>query len=338
MYVYIDHRFWKQIECHEIHFRDANHPVKKITHNSDIFDLISISHVGKNIENTKENHIYALLDDEYFQICSFDIFHQTQTAFSIQELHAYIEEKAAFAKTQYHIADKCLFHYLDTIYVNWEKSQFLLWKTWILFFRLSFIFIKNQCTSQLRIQRWSLIQQQRITIYPHSFCTLDFLQNTLHKDSFYILYMFDSHIKLIHVQKWFYRDCQKMNLGIDMLKQIYKDNGIFEYFFAKKEDVIDQALTLEIIIQSVQFFVHMMCKWMASFIDTNNDLILLSPLSTNPFFQQELIASYKEHINWYILPFHSSPLLKDFWKKRSPDEMDLLVFLNTYEQIDRKII
>lgn len=151
-----------------------------------------------------------------------------------------------------------------------------------------------------------------LQILPASFCTMHFIKKTLQKDSFYLLYIYDSYVKLLHIHQGFYRDIQKVNIGSDMLKQIYQDNGIFEYFYASGAEIKEQPLIRDIVYQSVDFFTQMLSKRLGDYIAKENDLILISSLTKNICFQEKFNERYNHYINGYILPFHSSTQLEKF--------------------------
>lgn len=177
-----------------------------------------------------------------------------------------------------------------------------------------------------------------LRVYPDSFFTIDFIKKELGKDSFYVLYMHQSYAKLIHVYNGFYRVVETMNLGVEMLRQIYKDNGIMHFFYTKRDEINAQPLVKDIIMTSVDFFTEMLSKWLGEFITKENDLILISPLTTNSFFQESFNKRYNHYINGFILPFHHSNKLKTFDRNRTPDEMDILTFVNTRSDVEAKLL
>lgn len=90
----------------------------------------------------------------------------------------------------------------------------------------------------------------------------------------------------------------------------------------------------DIVLQSVDFFTEMLSKWLMEFITKENDLILISPLTQNSFFQESFNKWYNHYINGYILPFHHSEKLETYGRQWSPDEMNILTFLNTKNEVE----
>lgn len=105
------------------------------------------------------------------------------------------------------------------------------------FFRLSFVCLQRQVYNVFTMAK-GVKGCSNLRVYPDSFFTIDFIKKELYKDSFYLLYMHQSYAKLIHVSNGFYRLVETMNLGVDMLKQIYKDNGIIQLFYEKREEIM----------------------------------------------------------------------------------------------------
>ncbi|MBQ2600517.1 hypothetical protein II582_04025 [bacterium] len=59
---------------------------------------------------------------------------------------------------------------------------------------------------------------------PQSFHTTLFLRNNLKRENFNLLYITESGAKIIKIKNSFYDSVNVINLGLNSLKQMYKDN------------------------------------------------------------------------------------------------------------------
>jgi hypothetical protein len=280
---------------------------------------------------------YFFLREEYFDLYSFDIFQEFDTPCTRADLESITREKRLTIQQEYDSAAVELFHYVDVVYEQWLRKEHVMWTKGSVFFRISFVCLQQHMHSKFTMAKWAKWCRD-IRVYPDSFFTIDFIKKELGKDSFYLLYMHQSYAKLIHVSNGFYRMVETMNLGVEMLKQIYKDNGVIQFFYTKRDEINAQPLVKDIVITSVDFFTEMLSKWLGEFITRENDLILISPLTTNSYFQESFNKRYNHYINGFILPFHHSDNLQTFNRNRTPDEMDILTFVNTKNDIEAKLL
>lgn len=82
-----------------------------------------------------------------------------------------------------------------------------------------------------------------------------------------------------------------------MLKETYADNNIVDLFYATDDQLDSHPLVKDIVYQSVDFFTQMLAKRLRQYIDQENDLILISSLTKNIFFQKQFNKWYNHFIN-----------------------------------------
>jgi hypothetical protein len=104
--------------------------------------------------------------------------------------------------------------------------------------------------------------QKNLEIIPESFQTINFLKNTVNNDNFLLLYIRDSHCKGVLVEKGFYKRIESINLGVNALMQMYKDNGISKYRYKQYEEIENNPFAKNLVIQTLEFYSQMLCKWM----------------------------------------------------------------------------
>ena len=135
MQLLYDMWFWQKRVCHVI--EKIWNIIQKDIQEQVIFDVLA--------EQTSQNSdIYVLLEHEHFDFVSFDIMESTwDEIFGIQKLEQHIQEKLWYIKSEYGFSQAPLLQFLDTAFVNWEKTDFILGKRWHIFFRISFVFSRN---------------------------------------------------------------------------------------------------------------------------------------------------------------------------------------------------
>jgi hypothetical protein len=72
-------------------------------------------------------HIF-LLDDQRFAFFSYDIQFTSDKKITLADIQAMVQEKLFKAEKQ--TREKFLFSHIDSILVNWEEKQFLIWESW----------------------------------------------------------------------------------------------------------------------------------------------------------------------------------------------------------------
>ncbi len=300
--------------------------------NTTIFD--------STIENVLANHKieeiqYAFLNENKFKIYNFDIFENFDKKITIENIDKIIEQKLFEIYKKFGQFNTFAFYTINNILINWQPKKYLIWESWLVFFKLSFYFLKPEILQQYQLKFPKNFKL--INFFPNSLFTIKFIQESLKKQSFFLLYIDDSVSKLVQVYNWFYKQIEFVNIWINMLKDTYQENNIFDLFFATEKELEFHPLVKDIVYQSVDFFTQMLAKWLRQYINQNNDLILISSLSRNIFFQKQFNKRYNHFINWFILPFSYSNTLNVFNKKRDPQELNILTFLNYLPDLNKII-
>jgi hypothetical protein len=223
--------------------------------------------------------------------------------------------------------------YIDTIFVDGEEKKFLIGQKWQIFFRLYVIYLAKQSLNILNWLYWDILQEPRVSLVPQSFYTLLFLRNNLKKDNFVLLYITENYCKAIDVKSWFYNKFEVLNLGMSSLKQMYKDNGVAQYWYKDYDFIEANPLAKWLVIETLEFYSELFCKWLNEKWLVWSNVIVISPITKNAHFIETFDKEYRKISNNYIIPFNHSEALDTFGKEREPEDMDSLVFMNQEKQI-----
>lgn len=271
-----------------------------------------------------EHHF--LLDDGRFHFFRFDIYKETESVFTIEDLNAVIEERLEYLRNI--TKEELLFTNIDTIFVDGEPQKFVIWAKGKLFFRLYFIYINRNTLLEFNKAYGNVFNQKNLHLRPESFKTISFLKRKLDRDAFLLLYIKENYCKVVAVEDGFYKQIEHINFGINFLMQMYKDNQIVKYRYKSAEEVEHNPLAKNLVLESIRFYVEYLCKWLNDLHLTNKDIFLVSPIVKNGNFMEEFNKSYTSFHNKYIVPFHHSSQLELFGKHRAPEDMDTVIFLN----------
>src|SRR5690606_31594403 len=97
--------------------------------------------------------------------------------------------------------------------VDGQESDFLIGKTGQLTFDIQLFFLKLDAVTTFRIaQGDKFFEDRRVTIYPRSLCTVDYLGSHLRKPEFAILYIREESCQLILVKNNSYQDIHHLNM------------------------------------------------------------------------------------------------------------------------------
>jgi len=283
-------------------------------------------------EYSQYQHIF-LLDEQRFSFSRFDIFKNIERPFTIQDLNSCIKDHWDNYRVKSWITGKQLTSYIDTIYVNGEEKKFLIWETGDIFFRLYLVYLDRVVLNIFNSVYGNVLAEKNISIVPQSFYTLSFLRNTLQKENFLLLEISENHCKIIKEQNWFYQTVEQINLWINALRQMYKDNDVLEYREKSYDEIESNNLAKTLVIRTITFFVELLNKRM---YDKNliwSDVFVLSALIKNGHFIEIFNQEYRNYTNSYIVPFHYSDQLNNFGQKREAQDMHPLIYINSQKNI-----
>jgi len=287
-----------------------------------------LSQILEKSQDYKSEKNVFLLDESRFSFFRFDIYLDCPEWFSIQHLHEITEEKINYIEKEQWSVWSFLSTYIDSVFVNWEEKHHVIWESWTIFFRLYIMYIWHKSLNQFDSVYWNVRSNQNIKILPQSFHTSLFLRNNLQRENFCLLYITETAAKIINIKNSFYEWVKTLNLGVSALKQMYKDNGIMQYWYKDISEIGNNAMAESLVVETLNFYSTLFFSWLDSEWYLWNDIFLISPIVKNWNFMEVFNKKYREYCDNYIIPFHSSDKLDLFWKEWEPEDMDTLIFLN----------
>ena len=273
----------------------------------------------------KYKHIF-LLDDQRFAFFSYDIKFTSEKKLTLNDIQSLVQEKLALAEKQ--TKEKFLFSHFDCIFVNWIEKQFLIWEKWDISCRIILVFLNRESCGIFNDKFWDFQSQKNIEIYPESFQTITYLRNNMHMDNFLLLYIRDSHCKGVLIEDWFYKNIESLNLWVNALMQMYKDNWISKYRYKNYEEIENNPFAKNIVIQTLEFYSEMLCKRINEKKFWLQNIFVVSSIMKNWHFMEIFNKLYSRENNKYIVPFHYSEDLDLFGRNREPEDIDALIYAN----------
>ena len=285
--------------------------------------------LSKIIDSTtqypKYKHIF-LLDDQRFSFFSYNTSFSSDKKLTISDINALVQEK--LIKAEKETKEDFLFSHIDSIFVNWQEKQFLIWESGEISCRIILVFLNRDTCKIFNDKFWDFQSQKNIEIYPESFQTISFLRNNMNMDDFLLLYIRDSQCKWVLVENWFYKRIESLNLGVNALMQMYKDNWISKYRYKNYEEIEDNPFAKNIVVQTLEFYSDMLCKRINEKRFWLQNIFVISSIMRNWHFMEIFNKIYSKENNKYIVPFHYSENLDQFWKTREPEDIDALIYTN----------
>lgn len=281
----------------------------------------------KSYEYIKNKQIF-LLDESRFSFFRFDIYLDCPQGFSIQNLHKITAEKIDYIEKKIWVSWLFLSSHVDSIFVNWEEKQHMIWEKWSIFFRLYVIYIDYKSLNELDSVYGKIRENKNIKILPQSFYTTLFLRNNLKRENFFLLYISENSAKIIKISNSFYEWVKTLNLWVNALKQMYKDNWILQYWYKTYEDVQWNSMAENLVVETIEFFSTLFFSRLQEEWYVWQDIFLISPIIKNGHFMEIFNREYRKISDNYIVPFHYSQKLDTFGRQREPEDMDALIYLN----------
>ena len=273
----------------------------------------------------KYKHIF-LLDDQRFTFFSYNIEFNTEKKLTLNDIQSLVQEKLTLAEKQ--TKENFLFSHFDSIFVNGTEKQFLIWEKWKISCRIILVFISRETCGIFNDRFWDFQSQKNIEIYPESFHTIAYLRNNMKMNDFLLLYIRDSHCKWVLVENWFYKRIESLNLGVNALMQMYKDNWISKYWYKNYEEIENNPFAKNIVIQTLEFYSNMLCKRINEKKFWLQNIFVVSSIMKNWHFMEIFNKIYSQENNKYIVPFHYSEELDQFDRNREPEDIDALIYAN----------
>ena len=287
------------------------------------------------IENSltypKYQHIF-LLDDQRFHFFSFNITQQFEEKITLATVQNIINEKITLAERE--TKEEYLFSHIDSIEINGESRKFLIGEQGEIRFRIILVYLDRKACLEFNDKYGNFHNQKNLEIIPESFQTISFLKNNIKNENFLLLYIRDSHCKGVLVENGFYKRIESINLGVNALMQMYKDNGISKYRYKNYEEIENNPFAKNLVIQTLEFYAQMLCKWIGEEKLWKNNIFVISPIMKNAHFMEIFNKEYSKQNSQYIVPFHYSESLELFDKQREPEDIDALIYINQVKKKD----
>ena len=281
--------------------------------------------IDSTLQYPKYKHIF-LLDDQRFAFFSYNVEFTCEKKLTLNDIQSLVQEKLALAEKQ--TKEKFLFSHFDCILVNWIEKQFLIWEKWDISCRIILVFLNRESCGIFNDKFWDFQSQKNIEIYPESFQTINFLRNNMNINDFLLLYIRDSHCKWVLVEDWFYKRIESLNLWVNALMQMYKDNWISKYRYKNYEEIENNPFAKNIVVQTLEFYSEMLCKRINEKKFWLQNIFVVSSIMKNWHFMEIFNKLYSRENNKYIVPFHYSEDLDLFGRNREPEDIDALIYAN----------
>ncbi len=316
----IFHENWDWIT--QIDFKNSKVVSKK--HIDNFFSFYS-----KNFENLNvEGKLSFLLNEKKFNFYSFSIFDNFSSKITISKLNDYINEKIEENRINNPDLWRLASYDIENVFINWEKSDFLLWKKWKIYFEVNMLYLENETINSLKVYLWNkFLSNPKIKVFPSTYFTVKFIKDKLRKDSVNLLYIQEDQIKLIKIKEWKIYDISFIKLWYSTLRSIFNDNWVLDSFYSCINNTYDCDIP-DASKHSISFYIDTIIKRLDESLWDNKNLILFSRLTNSSYFYSYFSKQFSRNIPWYLLPYNNSNTLNNFWFKFSQDEIDIITYLN----------
>ncbi|MDR2415642.1 MAG: hypothetical protein LBD75_03390 [Candidatus Peribacteria bacterium] len=206
----------------------------------------------------KYQHIF-LLDDQRFHFFRFDFEQTFEHKITLRDLQTLINQKIHLADQN--TKEEFLFSHIDHIEVEGKPKKFLIGEQGQVKGRIILVYLNRTTCLEFNDKYGNFHNLKNLEIMPESFQTLAFLNHTLKNDTFLLLYIRESHCKGIVVENGFYQRIESINLGVNALMQMYKDNGISKYRYKQYEEIENNPFAKNLVLQTLEFYAQLLCKW-----------------------------------------------------------------------------
>ena len=285
--------------------------------------------IESSLSYPQYQHVF-LLDDQKFEFFTFDFCYYFEEKISYWTLQNLIEEKILYANRQ--TRETFLFSHIDDIFVNGVSKQFVIWEKGEVKFQIILVYLKRLTCLEFDDKYGDFQNKKNIEIYPETFQTINFLKKNIHQNDFLLLYIRDSHCKGLVIENGTYAKMETINLGVNSLMQIYRDNGISKYWYKNYEEIENNPFAKDIVFKTLKFYSEMLCWWIKETWIGGKNVFVISSIMKNVHFMEIFNKEYHQSYNNYIVPFHYSDKLDRLWRQWEPEDIDVLVFLNTLKQ------
>ncbi len=169
---------------------------------------------------------------------------------------------------------------------KWEKIKFILWQHWEISYDIGIYSINNKKKNQIFKNFWKNI---KLNIFPSSFFLI---KNVWEKiKQWTILYLLNNTTKIINIEKWFYKNIEKINIWIEQFentiidiygKKINNINNMWEFNKKVYNKELDKFLEpINIFIQNGLL---------------NNNIYIIWEFKNTPLLLQKIWEKLKSNI------------------------------------------
>lgn len=257
----------------------------------------------------KRTHMHMLIDEIQFAFHTIDIAHTSKMPLRIQELQHLIDQKIHTIAAQ----DRCVYrvigHSISQTFVDEKPTKHIVWKVWILRFRLHLFLLKPHMEHICALSTPEKITENNFRhIVPRSKYTLDYIAQKTHKNNYLLLSIQQNMTQLICVRNNRWHDIHYINMGETMLKSCYKDHHISKYYYTPNKHIIENAFLQKSIHEAIWFFTRTLGSWIMDHlpqddIDIHDILIIWNCIDNSAFvdFFTTILTTNKKY---FILPLH----------------------------------
>jgi hypothetical protein len=220
-----------------------------------------------------------------------------------------------------------LFYHIDAITVNGKDVDYYIGQTWDIRCMIHIIALQRDDRYSAKSIFGKNIDQ--VSIYPASFFTLHHIKQALGKQNGTLLSIGQYYTKRIVFSNGIYKTCEVLDLGWQVLKDIYGENNIRDFFDASKTSIQENQYAKGLVEQSVSFYVDMLLRWLRSY-NTVGDIFLVSNLVHNEFFMDTFSVGYQAHSQAFIIPLNHIQWLKTYGRTWWAEDIDIQTAAHYY--------
>lgn len=213
-----------------------------------------------------------------------------------------------------------LFYHMENIYINGEESDYYVGKTGEVKFVLQVVAMWRDKRYDTKAVLWETIEA--VHMYPACFFTLHHIKNSLKKHSGTILSLGQYYTKRIVFENGVYKDTEVLDLWRQVLKDVYGENNIADFFDASSELIESNSYAKNLVEQSVQFYVDMLLRRLRTYA-TKGDIFLVSSLINNEYFMKEFNKQYQHYSLSFVVPLMHMKWLKTYGRNWLSDDIDV---------------
>lgn len=291
--------------------------------------------IEQSAQHPKYQHIF-LLEDQRFQFFYFEVHTYVEATITYQDVQTLIAQK--IAQVNQTSKETFLFSIIDEIFVNQQAHKFLVGKKGDIRCRITLVYLNRATILSFNEVYGDVLNQPHLILLPKHFYTIEYLKRHLKVSSFLLLSIEEMLTEVIQVSAGKYQKIESINLGINTLIQMYKDNGIAKYWYKDAQEVDANPFAKDLVMQTLEYYTQLLCKWLAEMQVAGTTIFLISPIIQNSHFMETFNQTYSQRFTAYIVPLHLPDTLETYGKQRELDDIDALIYLNTFQLIKKETL